>query len=150
MILEEPANSKLAGSLSIRPKRSRYLIGITAIVHILSAVSLCGAGVSVNVCILGMIGIVCSLLYLWWNSRHKQQLEYTFLSEGEIKLTNGKHERYVRLLSSSVAWQHLVVLQWQEINSWRVTSRVLLPDSMSSEQWRRLQIWLRWQVLLAQ
>jgi len=49
----------------------------------------------------------------------------------------------VKPCSEVVMWSHLIVLFVQETTSGRKHRLVALPDSIASEDWRRLRVWLR-------
>jgi len=49
----------------------------------------------------------------------------------------------VKPCNEIMVWSHLIILSVQETTSGRKHRLVALPDSMSSEDWRRLRVWLR-------
>ena len=50
----------------------------------------------------------------------------------------------VQILPDSTVFRQLLVLRLRFGDTGRVRSLALLPDSMSSEQFRVLRLWLRW------
>ena len=48
------------------------------------------------------------------------------------------------MLPDSVVFNQLIVLRLRIGDTRRVVNLVLLPDSMSAEQFRVLRLWLRW------
>lgn len=48
------------------------------------------------------------------------------------------------LLPEAIVWPWLVVLRYRLDGSDKPIAKIVLPDSLSSDDFRRLRVWLRW------
>lgn len=68
------------------------------------------------------------------------------LNDGRCILRNGSRaEIYAAIQPDSVTWPWTLQLSLKEEGSQRSMVVLLMRDSVSSVDWRRLSIWLRWQ-----
>jgi len=55
----------------------------------------------------------------------------------------------VRLLPDTLVWSRCAVLRYQRPERRRTETRVILPDSLAEDDFRRLRVWLRFQASAA-
>jgi len=128
--------------IALRP--SRLQIGLLGGLHMLAAVS-----VAILPWSLWLRGaLLASVVFLFWHLRPSAQVSGLRLGErGQLTLLDPQAEPLpVRVCPDTTVFSQLIVLRVREDESNRVLSFPLLPDSMSDEEFRRLRLWLRWQI----
>lgn len=81
-----------------------------------------------------------------WHALQATEINGLRLAEhGELACLFADRERIAAVvLPDSTVFNQLIVLRMRIGDARRVVSLVLLPDSMSAEQFRLLRLWLRW------
>jgi len=130
--------------IRIALRSSRLLIGLLAGLHVLAAVSVIILPWAMWLRAALLAGVVISL----WRSLPPAPVNGLRLGErGQLTLLYPQAELLpVRVCPDTTVFSQLIVLRVREDESNRVLSYPLLPDSMSSEEFRRLRLWLRWQI----
>lgn len=134
-------------SLKVCP--SQLLWRAQVLVHILLAVFSCWALwswlLSDKRVLLGLVTVWIILFFSVLKIRRRRVLQYGVLSlEMAGWFWLDAHGRNAWQLKGEVAvWPWLIILPFVVSSNGRATSLVLLPDSMSTDDWRHLRIWLR-------
>lgn len=128
--------------IHIELQRSRLLLFVMLLVHALAAgcVFLLPWPLLPRGLLLALIA--CSAL---WAGRSSRVVGLCLAASGELVwlLGNGD-QRSVVLHPDSVVFSHLVVLRLADCEAGKREFLILLPDSISAEQFRLLRVWLRW------
>lgn len=128
--------------IALRP--SRLLVGLLGGLHVLAAISVAILPWPLWLRAALLAGVVFSL----WRSLPPSRVSGLRLGErGQLTLLYPQAEPLpVRVCPDTTVFNQLIVLRVREDDSDRVLSIPLLPDSMSGEEFRRLRLWLRWQI----
>jgi len=129
--------------LDLQLRRSRLLTALTTVLHLLAAGS---------VWLLPCSSVARSLLLLplaisaWSCLRQSPFVGIRLGAGGELSLRQVSGEIVAcQVQPETTVFGHLVVLRVRDHQA-RRRSLTLLPDSLSTEQFRLLRLWLRWRV----
>lgn len=80
-----------------------------------------------------------------WQWRPQAPLRVRLGDSGDLRvLGDDGAEQPARLLADSHVSPWLVVMRYRLPGQRRTRRRVILPDSLAAEDFRRLRVWLRW------
>lgn len=65
-------------------------------------------------------------------------------ADGHFEVQAGDEWLDAELSPETVVWPWLVVLHYRLAGAHRPVARVILPDSLDEEDFRRLRVWLKW------
>jgi len=129
--------------IAIALRRSHVLLVLTVVLHGLAAASL--AVLPWPLSLRGLL-LVTLASELWRPIRRPSRvvgLRLAASGELSFQFANGE-QAVVRVQPDSVVFSQLLVLRVRDGESGRLQTLALLPDSMPSEQFRELRLWLRW------
>jgi len=131
--------------IAIALRRSRLLLVLTVLLHGLAAASLVVLPWPLSIRLL----LLALLAWSLWQQifRPSTVVGLCLAASGELscQFANGE-QAFVRVQPDSVVFSQLLVLRIRDGESGRLETLALLPDSMPSEQFRVLRLWLRWRV----
>lgn len=131
----------------IELRRSHRLFLLLSLMHGVAAVSICFLpwALPVSAPFLLLVGV--SL----WRALRPSPIHALFLTVGKgmaCRLENG--ERVAATIQpDSTVFVRLVVLRLRLGEAGRIVSLTLFPDQMSADEFRRLRMWLRWNLARA-
>ena len=128
--------------IQIELRRSRLLAFLTVALHVLAIA--CLWLLPWPVLARGVLVLIVALSA--WHSLRPSPVAGLRLGErGELWiLRSGSEPAAAAVQPDSAVFSWLVVLRVRGERDGRLRSLVLLPDSMSAEQFRLLRLWLRW------
>ncbi len=129
--------------IAIALRRSRLLRVLTVVLHGLAAASLFVLPWPLSIRCLLLAILAVSL----WRQifRTSRVVGLCLAASGELSCQLASGEQvFVRVQPDSVVFSQLLVLRVRDGESGRLETLALLPDSMPSEQFRVLRLWLRW------
>lgn len=128
-------------SLDIQP--SRRLRAAFVFVHLIAAVALL-LMLPVWWNALAILGVLASAAKCW---THRPGARVTLCADGSLEwIVEDGNFVPAEILGNSTCFSHMVILRVKLTGEKRCRSLVLLADSLSDQEFRRLQIWLRWVV----
>jgi hypothetical protein len=117
----------------------------TIFVHVLPLV--CSAPESVPAWCRALVGLLCSVSAIRCVLRLRRLRAAVLLpDESGALLVRGEYRERGVLLPSSHAMGPLLILHWQSERGGAERHFVLARDAFSVEEWRVLQVWLRWRL----
>jgi hypothetical protein len=129
--------------IAIALRRSRLLLVLTVVLHGLAAASLAVLPWPLSLRCLLLVIVALSLWRQIWRPSRVVGLCLAASGELSFQFANGE-QAFVRAQPDSVVFSQLLVLRVRDGESGRLETLALLPDSMPSEQFRVLRLWLRW------
>lgn len=137
--------------VQIRLRPSRSLIFLLFVAHLGSAYSFSFVLEPLWLKSLAFISILLALLWSLRGQLGRQRITQLHLYEDgrlEVERRNGQCEkRAVHAETTVIAWLVVLLLSPRDTPSYfkRQEALVILPDTLSAEDFRQLRIWLRWQ-----
>ncbi|HMW17008.1 MAG TPA: hypothetical protein PKN13_04665 [Accumulibacter sp.] len=129
--------------IRIALRRSRILVGVLCGVHALSVISVVVLPWSWGIRAALLMLVLVSLL----RSLKPIRLSGLRLGErGQLALVYAQGDPVdVSVSPDTAVFSRLIVLRVHDQT--RMISQPLFPDSMSADEFRRLRLWLRWQIM---
>ena len=129
--------------INIELHRSRLLSFFLLLFHVVAIV--CVFELPWNG-LLNLLLIILLAVSAWCTLRPSKIRALRLSEHGRLDcILHGDDRVPARILPDSTVFSRLVVLRLRLDVARRATNLVLLPDSMSIEQFRALRLWLRWQ-----
>ncbi|MEF8734418.1 MAG: protein YgfX [Candidatus Accumulibacter meliphilus] len=125
--------------------RSRLLFVLTALLHALAAACLFVLPWPLSIRLLLLAIVALSLWLQIWRPSRVVGLRLAASGELSCHFANGD-QVFVRVQPDTVVFSQFLVLRVRAGESGRLETLALFPDSMSTEQFRLLRLWLRWRV----
>lgn len=111
--------------------------------HVAAAFSLTYA-LSIFTALAGEAVVLGSLLVCFWRYFRRDPAVLGFEDGGTLLLGAGSlGERRVCLLPATTVTNVVVWVLWRDVETGRRGALMVLPDQMSSREWRAMQVWLR-------
>jgi toxin CptA len=133
--------------ISFEFRASRWLLPLLIAAHALTALILMLA-----LPWSWQLGGACLLLaanavwLIWRRDRTSAVARFELAADGDCRLQQKEHTEIGRLRTDTAALPWLIVLRF-DLEAYRgVRSLILFPGSLHGDDWRRLQVFLRWGV----
>ena len=135
--------------VAIELRRSAILSLLVVLVHVVAAVGLLALRWETAwfwpLRLALLLAIAASIVYFLSQSSDIVGLILASKTELTCRLVDDR-KLVLQVLPDSTVFNQLIVLRLRVGETPKTSNLVLLPDQMSSEQFRMLRVWLRWQV----
>jgi toxin CptA len=121
--------------------KSRQLRLYLLAIHICAAAAVVLAAIKPLFQMAGVAVLLVSLIYYW---RLAPEVRLRGDEEGNVQIWRGAKWHAVQLEASSVVLPGCTVLRIGTPNRWRKMNLLVLPDSLTADEFRHLRVWLRW------
>lgn len=125
-------------------RTSKHLRVAVAVMHLLSGSAIFLAEIPWVVRAL-LSGVVVASLFITWPRRREEKLRTD--EKGGLQLWHDSEWQDVTLLDESVVMPLMTVLSLRRHEDGQRQRLVILSDSMGSDEYRRLRVWLKWKGL---
>lgn len=118
----------------------RLRLGLMTI-HLCCAAALFLAAIEPGIQFAGLAVLIFSMVYYW---RPLPAIRIRGDADGIFYVWRQQKWQVTHLSATSVILPGCTLLRFTAENRWRTFNLVVLPDSLSNDEFRQLRVWLRW------
>lgn len=128
-------------AFTIQVSRSRVRLMLIAIAHLAATFAVWSADLPQEWRLAGL-GVLCASLIL--HAQFRADVRLRCDKDGNLAILGKAGWRPVELMHATTGLRMFILIRYREPVAHRTNSLLILPESVSPQDYRRLQVWLRW------